>query len=227
MKHLYLLLVISFSAFQSFACDNSTFNLTNQTINPDGSITYTFDITIDLGSLDATYYGFALSFNSASNTPQVIIGGNYPTTASISDNDLTCGTINGETFTALTGANINSINNDSDWTPYEGMTNVISFEDGSAFGSANNDFCMTIQVTVMGCVEEIELNAHVNNGGLCLYPASTGQNCSLGIQELSNSEVKLQKIVDLMGRETEFKPNTPLIFIYEDGTTERILKLEE
>ena len=86
---------------------------------------------------------------------------------------------------------------------------------------------MTIQVTVMGCVEDIELNAHVNNGGLCIYTESTGQNCSLGIQELSNVEKKLDKIVDFMGRETGFKPNTPLIFIYSDGTRERVMKLEE
>jgi len=227
MKKIYLLLLLSLSTIYSNACDNSLFSLTNQTTNPDGSITYTFDITIDLGALDATFYGFTLSFNSQSNTPQVIIGGTYPTTASIVDGDLTCGSINGETFTALTGNNINSINNDSDWNPYMGMNNVISYEDGSTFGSASSDFCMTIQVNVMGCVEDIELNAHVNNGGLCIYTESTGQNCSLGIQELSNVEKKLDKIVDFMGRETGVKPNTPLIFIYSDGTRERVMKIEE
>ena len=30
-----------------------------------------------------------------------------------------------------------------------------------------------------------------------------------------------------MGRETEFKTNTPLIFIYSDGTRERVMKIEE
>lgn len=227
MKKIYLLfLVLSFSIYSS-ACDNSLFTLTNQTTNLDGSITYTFDITIDLGTLDATFYGFLLSFNSQYNTPQVVINGAYPTTSTITENDLTCGSLNGETFTALSGANINSINNDSDWNPYMNMENVISFEDGSAFGSASSDFCMTIDVTVMGCVEDIELNAHVNNGGLCLYTQTTGQNCTLGIIELPNSDRELFQIIDFMGRETQFKPNIPLIFIYSDGTRERVIKLED
>lgn len=48
-----------------------------------------------------------------------------------------------------------------------------------------------------------------------------------GIEELIQSEKKLVKIVDFMGRETEYKPNIPLIFIYSDGTRERVMKLEE
>lgn len=227
MKKIYLLLFLLSSSIYSNACDNSIFSLTNQTSNPDGSITYTFDITIDLGTLDATFYGFLLSFNSQNNTPQVITGGTYPTTSTITENDLTCGSLNGETFTALSGANINSLNNDSDWNPYMNMENVISFEDGSTFGSASSDFCMTIEVTVMGCVEDIELNAHVNNGGLCLYTQSTGQNCSLSIDELTQTDRELVQIVDFMGRTAEFKPNTPLIFIYSDGTRERVLKIED
>lgn len=38
------------------------------------------------------------------------------------------------------------------------------------------------------------------------------------------SKRELVKIMDFMGRETEFKPNTPLIYIYSDGTRERIFK---
>lgn len=179
MKHRFLIFISTLLiSFSSSACDNSIFTLVSQVTNPDGSVTYTFDITTDLGGLDAVYYGFAISFNSAFNTPTVVIGGAYPTTATVSTGDLSCGTLNGETLTALTGAGINSINNDSDWNPYMGMTNVISYEDGSTFGSASSDFCMTIEVTVMGCVEDIELNAHVNNGGLCLYNISTGQICA-------------------------------------------------
>ena len=227
MKRIYLLLLLLSSTIYSSACDNSLFSLTNQTTNPDGSITYTFDITIDLGALDATYYGFVLSFNSPSNTPQVVIGGTYPTTSTITENDLTCGSLNGETFMATSGGDINSINNDTDWNPYMSMDNVISFEDGSTFGSASSDICMTVEVTVMGCVEDIELNAHVNNGGLCLYTQSTGQDCSLNIEELLQTEKELVKIVDFMGLETEYKVNTPLIFIYDDGTRERVMKLAE
>lgn len=51
-------------------------------------------------------------------------------------------------------------------------------------------------------------------------------SCSVGLNELNNTPKELIKIVDVMGRETEFKPNTPLIYIYSDGTTERIVEIE-
>ncbi len=44
--------------------------------------------------------------------------------------------------------------------------------------------------------------------------------------ELNNSNRKLIKVLDFMGRETEFKPNTTLIYIFSDGTSERVYKME-
>lgn len=55
----------------------------------------------------------------------------------------------------------------------------------------------------------------------------TGQACNLGIEELLQKDKELVKITDLMGREIEYQPNTPMIFIYSDGTTERVMKLED
>ena len=44
----------------------------------------------------------------------------------------------------------------------------------------------------------------------------------VGIDELSMSERKLIKVIDLMGRTTELTPNQILINCYNDGTTEKI-----
>jgi hypothetical protein len=58
--------------------------------------------------------------------------------------------------------------------------------------------------------------AHSNNG--CQF---------VGIPEseiYSNKE--LLRITDLMGRETEDKPNTTLIFVYSDGTTKKVYRME-
>ena len=53
------------------------------------------------------------------------------------------------------------------------------------------------------------------------------QNCSLvGMDEIGSSQKELVKIVDLMGRETENKPNTLLIYIYSDGTKEKLYRVE-
>jgi hypothetical protein len=47
-----------------------------------------------------------------------------------------------------------------------------------------------------------------------------------GIGELNNTPKQLIKIVDVLGRETPFKPNTPLLYIYNDGTVERKVVLK-
>lgn len=53
-------------------------------------------------------------------------------------------------------------------------------------------------------------------------------NNELGIKDLeklNNKEVV--KIVDLLGRETEYKANTPLIYIYSDGSREHKMTIEK
>ena len=58
----------------------------------------------------------------------------------------------------------------------------------------------------------------------CNYP----ENCSsstVGINELTTSKNLIQ-ILDLMGRETSFKPNTPLIYVYDDGSIEKVFTIE-
>ena len=58
----------------------------------------------------------------------------------------------------------------------------------------------------------------------CNYP----ENCddsSVGIYELTTSK-NLTQILDMMGRETSFKPNTPLIYVYDDGSIEKVFVTE-
>ena len=47
------------------------------------------------------------------------------------------------------------------------------------------------------------------------------------IGKLNNTTKQLIKIVDVLGRETPFKPNTPLLYIYNDGTVERKMIIKE
>jgi len=48
-----------------------------------------------------------------------------------------------------------------------------------------------------------------------------------GIESLHlNSNKKLLKITDLNGKETPYRKNTVLLFVYEDGTIERIYELD-
>ena len=43
---------------------------------------------------------------------------------------------------------------------------------------------------------------------------------TVGINELTTTKSLIQ-ILDMMGRETSFKPNTPLIYVYDDGSIEK------
>jgi hypothetical protein len=59
------------------------------------------------------------------------------------------------------------------------------------------------------------------------FSTNCGNSCSVaGLEELSTSPKQLIKMIDLMGRETVFKANTSIIYLYLDGTTERVFKFE-
>jgi len=127
-----------------------------------------------MGALDATYFGFTLSFNSPVGTPTVT---GFP--ATIGDADLSSGSFAGDFLTGLTNTDINSVAGDSDWNPYMNLQNVVSYEYGGIFGLTSNTFSTTIQVTVDGCVESIEFNSSVNSGtAACIFTASTGVSCN-------------------------------------------------
>ncbi len=55
---------------------------------------------------------------------------------------------------------------------------------------------------------------------LCVMTAN------LSLSELNKKPKELVSIVDLMGRETENRPNTTLIYVYSDGTTEKVYRME-
>lgn len=57
------------------------------------------------------------------------------------------------------------------------------------------------------------------------FSTSCVSSCAVGLEELNSVPRQLLQIVDLMGRETKYKPNTVLIYIYSDGTTERMFRL--
>lgn len=48
----------------------------------------------------------------------------------------------------------------------------------------------------------------------------------VGLTDLSKPEKKLTQILDTLGRETEDKPNTLLIYVYSDGTTEKVFRVK-
>lgn len=82
------------------------------------------------------------------------------------------------------------------------------------------------------CIEVDDVSYSNANWTLIDVQTSFSTDCnnacsgSLGIKELTHGNGELVKITDLMGRETTFRPNTPLIYYYTNGTIEKMFKSE-
>ena len=60
------------------------------------------------------------------------------------------------------------------------------------------------------------------------FSEDCNNDCSsstVGLTQLTTSKNLIQ-IVDMMGRETSFKPNTPLIYVCDDGSIEKVFSVE-
>lgn len=69
--------------------------------------------------------------------------------------------------------------------------------------------------------------AVILGSGSCADTSNCYSVTALGLGELpSFSEKELVEIIDLMGRPTPFKANTPLIFVYSDGSRMRVMEVE-
>ena len=69
------------------------------------------------------------------------------------------------------------------------------------------------------------LNERINSGlNQIQNPGNNTHPCVDYVDNLVDPEKELVKIIDLLGRETEFKANKPLIYIYSDGSVEKLIK---
>ncbi|OUT68434.1 MAG: hypothetical protein CBB76_10385 [Crocinitomicaceae bacterium TMED16] len=59
-----------------------------------------------------------------------------------------------------------------------------------------------------------------------MFSENCASDCTVGISSLQNTPKKCIKIIDYMGRETSFKPNMPLIYVYDDGSKEKVFSVE-
>lgn len=76
--------------------------------------------------------------------------------------------------------------------------------------------------------DDLYLNYSENNptGGLRMGIDLITLSHKLNLTELSIPERKLIGIFNILGLETEDKPNTTLIYIYSDGTSEKVYRME-
>jgi len=126
------------------------------------------------------------------------------------------------------------------WTsPNSGANNSTGFSalpSGDTWGSTTGTYgqqCLLWSTTEQINIYVVQLYYDSEH----LAVTNAGQEDGLGVRCIKNTslvnvpEIQLEKreiikIFDLMGRETEFKPNTVLIYVYSDGTTEKVFKTE-
>ena len=84
----------------------------------------------------------------------------------------------------------------------------------------------------LSCIEVDDAAWSTSNWTGIDFQASFSEDCNndcsastVGINELTTSKNLIQ-ILDMMGRETSFKPNTPLIYVYDDGSIEKVFSVE-
>ena len=98
------------------------------------------------------------------------------------------------------------------------------------------DNCSSIPVvTFVSDVSDGLSNPETITRTYCITDDCGNQNCvsqliiisaSVGIEEISATPKELIKIVDLMGRETTPQKNSVSIYVYSDGSTQRIFEFE-
>jgi hypothetical protein len=95
------------------------------------------------------------------------------------------------------------------WLNCDSLVTLIPGEtDSQYFGTGSVN--VALEINYLGCVDTSQ----------CEYV------CTYGLEELFLKDVELIAIVDLMGRETEDKPNTLLIYIFSDGTKKKVFRIE-
>ena len=197
-------------------------------------------------SVSTTYTCTVISNGQSCSVDQLIIVHNLPDTLAGPDQTICKG---GTAVLLATGASTyqwtNNVQNGVGFVPNATAEYVVTGTD--AFGCQGID---TVLVTVNDATSSTQTQTALDaytwpvNGqtytqsGTYTATLTNAAGCDsivtlnltlsyTGIEELNPTATKqLVKITDLNGKETPFKKNTVLLFIYDDGTVERVFELD-
>ena len=99
--------------------------------------------------------------------------------------------------------------------------NNTTFLGFAAYGNSNLS-CVEVDDAEWATAHWTYIDPQTSFSENCDYPS----DCfTASLTELNTSKSLIQ-ILDMMGRETSFKPNTPLIYVYDDVSTEKVFSVE-
>ena len=106
---------------------------------------------------------------------------------------------------------------------------MIGFGQEWTFGGTANDGGLSVQQTTDGGYIITGGTQSFGNGGGYVYLIKTdgSGNVTSTFNIPINPNRKLEKTVDILGKETKPQPNTPFIEVYDDGTVEKRIVIEQ
>ena len=206
----------AFTALTELNCDVN--NLTSLDVSINTALTLLYSSNNQIASLDVFNNTALTSFACQGNnlTSLDVSNNTALTLLSCNNNQLTSLDVSSNTALTFLSCSVNQL---ECLNVKNGNNTALSF-----FNSNNNPNLTCIEV------DDINYSAvnWTNIDPQTWYSADCNNACSntSSISELNNTPEKLIKIVDVLGREIPFKPNTPLLYIYNDGTVERKMTIK-
>jgi len=144
-----------------------------------------------------------VSNNTINGCDSVLIGSNYYTISGAYTDTLT--SVNGCDSVVNTNLTI-----EQNTSSYDTLSVGASIVWNGIPLNASGDYSV-ILINSVGCDSIVNLNLTVT---------------TTGISDIVNNKSNLIKITDMLGQETPYRRNTPLFYIYDDGTVEKRIILE-
>ena len=144
-----------------------------------------------------------VSNNTINGCDSVLIGSNYYTISGAYTDTLT--SVNGCDSVVNTNLTI-----EQNTSSYDTLSVGASIVWNGMPLNVSGDYSATL-INSVGCDSIVNLNLTVT---------------TTGISEIANNKSNLVKITDVLGKETPYRRNTPLFYIYNDGTVEKKVVVE-
>jgi len=144
-----------------------------------------------------------VSSNTINGCDSVLIGSNYYTISGAYTDTLT--SVNG--CDSVVNTNLTIGQNTSS---YDTLSVGASIVWNGMPLNVSGDYSVTL-INSVGCDSIVNLNLTIT---------------TTGISDIPNNKSNLVKITDMLGQETPYRRNTPLFYIYDDGTVEKRIVIE-